>query len=228
MYSHARSICGIKVLKNKSPILKEHIKNTEAPSLYGHQVWKSSFLLMEYLSENPLVDNQRVMDVGCGWGLLGIFCAKHFASDALLVDADHRVFPYVGFHQDLNEVSVQTSHTSFGDLAHKDFAEQDVVVGADICFWPELTTQLRSMFVRALEAGVKRIILADPGRKTFHQLADFFSTHYNATVVQRESRGRTKSMGYLLLIDGQGSEALKSDDLESPNFCSAISLLEAV
>lgn len=206
MSAHIRSIYGIKILKSKHKDLKNLQKATELPTLYGHQVWQSSFLLMEYLQQNPLQAQQRVMDIGCGWGLLGIFCAKHFASKALLVDADSNVFPYVNSHEQLNNVRVKTVRANFNEITATHLAHQDVIMGSDICFWPQLATQLRLLIGNAIKAGVKHIILADPGRETFLQLAEFCTHHYGATLHKRTVAGRTASKGYLLVIDNMSQQ----------------------
>ena len=57
---------------------------------------------MEYLAGHPLEQDQRLMEIGCGWGLLGIFCAKKLSVEALLTDGDEQVFPYVMTHARLN------------------------------------------------------------------------------------------------------------------------------
>lgn len=201
MSAHVRSIYGIKILKSKHKTLKILKKESEKPTLYGDQIWQSSFMLMEYLEQNPLASQQRVMDIGCGWGLLGIFCAKRFGSNALLVDADCNVFPYVNSHELLNDVHVRTIQATFDEVTPAHLAQQDVIIGSDICFWPELATQLRLLIGTAIKAHVKQIILADPGRQTFLHLAEFCKIHYGATLHTRIVAGRTKSKGYLLVIN---------------------------
>lgn len=42
--------------------------------LHGHWVWQSSYLIMGYLHKHPLESGQRIMDIGCGWGLLDLLC----------------------------------------------------------------------------------------------------------------------------------------------------------
>jgi predicted nicotinamide N-methyase len=156
---------------------------------------------MEYLAQHPLPNRQRIMDIGCGWGLLGIFCAKHFDGDIVSVDADSGVFPYLRSHEALNEVSVRTSESTFEQLRHADFADQDMIVGADICFWPSMVKELKSLIARAMAAGVKKIILADPGRTTFLQLAEFCKENYITSLEPWQSRQQTTSKGMLLIID---------------------------
>lgn len=199
--SHVRSIHGIRILKHKHQVIKRLQKEEPRPSLYGDQVWHSSFLIMEYLKHHPLPNRHRVMDIGCGWGLLGIYCAKHFGSEILSVDADSGVFPYVRSHEALNEVSVKTEQATFEQLKLDDFTRQDMIVGADICFWPSMVRELKLLIAKAMRAGVKKIILADPGRSTFLQLADHCRENYIARVEPWQSQEQTTSKGMLLIIE---------------------------
>jgi len=89
---------------------------------------------MDYLERHPLEQDQRLMEIGCGWGLLGIFCAKQFAVDALLTDADEQVFAYVMTHAHLNQVSVRTELVRFEGITHRLLRECDILLGADIGF----------------------------------------------------------------------------------------------
>ena len=43
---------------------------------------------MDYLGCQGLPEGVKVLEVGCGWGLAGIFCAKHFRAVVTGVDAD--------------------------------------------------------------------------------------------------------------------------------------------
>lgn len=117
------------------------------------------------------------------------------------MDADSGVFPYVRSHESLNDVSVRTETATFNELTHADFAAQDLIVGADICFWPSMVKELKSLIARAILAGVKKIILADPGRTTFLQLAKYCEENYITRLEPWQSQEQTTSKGMLLIID---------------------------
>lgn len=202
MSSQVRDVYGIKVLKNKNPIVKSLRRQTGEPTLYGDQIWQSSYMLMDFLqSHGGLGSQEHVMDIGCGWGLLGIFCAKQYQAYVTSVDADSNVFPYVESHQELNAVYVKTLQAKFGDINQQQLIGQDVVMGADICFWPELTTQLRQLIHMSMDSGVRKVLIADPGRHTFHQLADYCSYNFSTKLHKWRLPGRTKFVGYVLEIN---------------------------
>ncbi len=47
------------------------------------------------------------MEVGCGWGLLSIYCAKNFQAQLTGVDADKNVFPFLKLHAKANGVKIK-------------------------------------------------------------------------------------------------------------------------
>jgi len=171
------------------------------PSLYGTRVWQSSFWLIDYLANNPIAPDRRVVEVGCGWGLVGIYCAKAFAARVLLTDADDQIFPYVMAHAQLNGVSVETERAAFDAIADDHLQGCDVLLGGDICFWPQLGSQLRRLLERAAGFGVGRIVLADPGRTTFMRMAESCQRTLGAQLIEWRATTRAGATGHLLVLD---------------------------
>ncbi len=198
---HVKVAHGVQVLKPQHLIIRSLNKAGPLPKLYGARVWQSTYLLMDYLARHPLRVDQRVLEIGCGWGLLGIFCAMRAATKVLLTDADERVFPYVLAHARLNRVSVQTKHVALERITDRSLREHDILVGADVCFWPELGTALRHLIARALSLGIRKILLADPGRVTFMDLADHCQCHYGAHVVSCQASTKAGSDGHILIVE---------------------------
>ena len=140
--------------------------------LHGNKVWSSSYVLMDFLRQRPLVSGTRVLDLGCGWGIVSCFMARTFGAEVTGVDADSGVQAFFELHARHNAVSPSFLCQRFEQLYAKLLAQFDVIVGADICFWDEAAAPLMKLMDRAVEAGVKQIVVADPGRPPFWQLAD--------------------------------------------------------
>jgi predicted nicotinamide N-methyase len=198
--AHVRSTHGIQILKPTHPVIRSLDKRDPGPSLHGTRIWQSTFMLMDYLEGHPPDQNRHIMEIGCGWGLLGIFCAKRFSVEVLLTDADAEVFPYVAAHAQLNRVCVQTAQVRFAGITDRRLATHDLLLGGDICFWPELGAQLRRLIERALSLGVKEVILADPGRRSFMRLATYCQRYLAASLIPWQMANRSKSSGYLLIV----------------------------
>ncbi|NIR16386.1 MAG: methyltransferase, partial [Desulfobacterales bacterium] len=67
---------GLRVLLSHHPEVRK-LKRDNIPSHHGNKFWTSSWLLMDYFKRRGLPKRSHVMDVGCGWGLAGIYCAKN-------------------------------------------------------------------------------------------------------------------------------------------------------
>lgn len=197
---NVKSVHGILVLKHKHRTLKQLRRLKAQPTLHGDQVWRSSFIVMDYLEKYPLPEGQHVLDIGCGWGLLGIYCAKNHGSQVHMIDADQNVLPYIRAHTTLNDVNPVIEVARFEDLSEQHFEGKDVLFGCDICFWPELATQLQKVIDKALASNVKKIIIADPGRDTFRKLAYYCKNHYGARVIPGKITRGIRS-GYMLVIE---------------------------
>ncbi len=170
------------------------------PEIHGHKFWNSSFLIMNHLKRNPIPRRSRVMEIGCGWGLLGIYCARQFDARVTGTDADRNVFPFLDLHAETNGVRVATERRRFEQLTVERLKEVDVLLGADICFWDELTPVLFNLIRRALKAGVKQIIIGDPSRSPFTALVKRCDALDDVTVLARSLTRPVRASGELLIV----------------------------
>lgn len=129
---------------------------------------------MDFLSRRGLPSRARVMELGCGWGLLGMYCAKRFQARVTCVDIDPDVFPFLELHAEVNNVKIATMKGAIGGLNRNHLRRIDAIVGADICFWDNMVLALKRLINRALKSGVKTICIADPGRSTFQELEAYY------------------------------------------------------
>ena len=190
------------ILKPTHKEIKRLKAEAHYPSIHGHKVWNSSFLVMDYLSRNKPSKNSTLMDLGCGWGLLGIYAAKKLNTKVIGVDADADVFPYLELHAELNGVSIKTKKRYFEKLTKSDFDGIETVVGADICFWDKLAPVLYKMMKRAIKSGTKKIIIADPGRDPFYQLVAMCEDEklFKCKVVEKTTTKPTEACADLLIV----------------------------
>jgi len=196
--THIRAY-GIRVLLSRHPKVRK-IKRLNTPSLHGNKNWASSWLLMDYFERWRVPEEARVMDVGCGWGLSGIYCAKRHGASVTGVDIDSRVFPYLRLHADINKVKIAALHKGFNGLRRCHLKDFDVMIGADICFWETMVDPLKRLILRALRSGVQRVLIADPGRPTFEQIGEYFVSKRKAEVFDWTTKRPRRIRGRLLKI----------------------------
>ncbi|GAA4362285.1 class I SAM-dependent methyltransferase [Kangiella marina] len=176
---HIFQAYGILLLENNHRFVKK-LKQHYTPSIHGHKTWNSSFLLMDYFLHNETLEyEQTIMELGCGWGPASIFCAQHATAKVTGVDRDDEVFPFLEVQSALNEVEVKTQKASFEKLTKKDLADYDMLIGADICFWDKLTKIHFNLIKRAFQAGVREVVIADPGREPFYELAELCLDYFD-------------------------------------------------
>ncbi len=178
------------------------IKRTDAqPSIHGNKLWKSSFLMIDYLKKNPPEHCRTVMDAGCGWGMGGVFCAKRFKADVISVDADKDVFPYLHANAAANGVEVTTRQSTFQKITTKQLKDIDLLIAADVCFWDELVDPVYNLIKRAVKAGVKKIVIADPERSPFFEVAHRCEDKFCAEIVEWRTKKPVEASGALLVLE---------------------------
>ncbi len=199
--SGSRTAFGVKILNSNHKDIRKIKREGHVAELHGNKFWNSSFLVMDYLKKHPPKKRTRVLEIGCGWGLLGIFCAKHFDARVTGIDADKHVLPFMQLHADINKVSVNCIKSSFQQLTVDKLKGYDLILGADICYWDEMTNILYNLIARSKKAGVKQVIIADPCRQPFTDLSERIMQKYDDVEVEEKWIKRpVHASGEILII----------------------------
>jgi|TARA_R100000005_G_scaffold96203_1_gene81401 predicted nicotinamide N-methyase len=183
------------------PAIRRVRRRGNLPSIHGNKLWKSSCLLLDYLQKHPPAHAARVLDVGCGWGIAGIWCASRLGSDVTSLDADPEVFPYLEAVAALNGVSTRHQVKRFEQISTRELARYDLLLAADVCFWDELVRPVTNLVNRAVKAGVKTIVIADPERSTFLDMAQSCVDRHCAELLPWRCRGSVEARGALMVIE---------------------------
>ena len=177
---HTRDAFGLAILKNSHPDIRRLKGTVNNAQFHGNKFWNSTLIMMDYLQEYPPEKEINILEVGCGWGIAGIFCAQKFNAQVIGLDADDSVFPFLELHADINKVEVNTVQMRIEEVTEDQLAAFDMIIGADICFWDSLMDEVAAFIERALDAGVPRVLLTDPGRPNFRALAESVCQHEQA------------------------------------------------
>lgn len=183
------------------PAIRKVRRAGAEPSIHGNKLWKSSALLIDYLQKHPPEHRAKVLDVGCGWGVAGIWCAKTFGSHVTALDADPDVFPFLQVAAKLNQVEITPLVSQFEELSIEKLSEYDMLIGADICFWDELADPVTNMVDRAVTAGVKHILIADPEREPFHNMAQRCVDRHLADLIEWQASSPVTARGAIMIIE---------------------------
>lgn len=196
-----RRAFGLKILNANHKEIRRLKREGHQAELHGNKFWNSSFLIMDYLKKNPLKKKTRVLEIGCGWGLLGLYCAKNFGCKVTGIDADGNVLPFLQLHADINGVKMTGEKKTFQRLTVDYLNAYDLILGADICYWDDMTGILANLIARSKRAGVRQVLIADPCRPPFTDLAELCSKKYEQVELKETSLSRpVKASGEILIV----------------------------
>jgi len=197
-----RRAFGLKILNANHKDIRRLKREGHQAELHGNKFWNSSFLIMDYLKKNPLKKKTRVLEIGCGWGLLGLYCTKTFGCKVTGIDADRNVLSYLQLHADINGVKITAEKKSFQQLTVDYLGNFDLILGADICYWDEMTNILANLIARSKRAGVKQVMIADPCRPPFTDLAELCSNKYEQVILKESFLSRPVNASGEILVVG--------------------------
>jgi predicted nicotinamide N-methyase len=200
--SKIRSHRGTRVYMGSHPALRAHMRGVNRPKHFGDRVWGSALQLIEQLEHTSV---RTVLDIGCGWGLLGIHLARTIGAEVTCTDLDECLENIVQAHAKLNEVSIKFCAVGFDELVKTDLVH-DLIVGSDICFSEEVVGQLKVLVDHAFNCGAGEIMIADIGRPDFKDLVKHCEEKYITKLERVEGVEKSKPC-LILSIDLRASRA---------------------
>lgn len=145
-------------------------------------------------------DAKTILDLACGWGLPGIFCAKVFNASVTWIDGDEEVYPYLELLAEKNGVPANFMKMDINKVGRSILRDIDVVIASDICFCDTMIDPLRRFINRARSASVSHIFISDPGRWPFDDLAKLFINYDGTELVEWRVTDPVNTKGKILKI----------------------------
>lgn len=142
----------------EGPLSHDEAQAVQAEPAYWSFCWASGQVLGQYLLDHPdVVAGKRVIDVGCGSGVVAIAAALAGARDVVACDLDEGALAAVAANAVLNGVTV----TLCRDWQRRD-GQFDVITAADVLYDPD-NLSLPTAFANA----APRVLLADSRVRDF-------------------------------------------------------------
>jgi predicted nicotinamide N-methyase len=201
--AHGINHHGIALLRAADPRVRRIRRSLPKASAHGNKIWRSSLAIMDYCIDNPLPTRSRVLDIGCGWGAVAVHLAKHFDADVTALDIDPRVEPLVKLHCDINNCDVNFSTRDLATLNSDEINSYHAIIGADICFWDAIVEPLFNMIARSSGPKPPTILIADPGRPPFWELAERCVEEFDAEIISRNSYTPRRTQTFFLRLENE-------------------------
>lgn len=194
------SLFDTSIFSPEHPAIKAIARLQDEPSIHGDKVWEASYVMMDFLQQFPVENASRILEIGCGWGVLTSYLAQHYSGQVTGLDADTSVKPYFDFHANQNNVSPLFINGTMKSMTQKKLADYDVIIGGDICFWDSLKRDWQNLIRRAFKAGVSEIYIVDPGRPPFWDLVEYSEKRFAGEIWSHEVKQPHAIEQYVLEI----------------------------
>ena len=133
-----------------------------ASAPYWAYPWPGGIALARYFLENgSIVAGKRVLDLGCGGGLVGIAAAQAGAAAVYAADTDPLARLAASLNAQANGVSVSVFEE---DLSTLRLAEIDLAAAGDV-FYARPAARRMIGYLRACRTAGIEVLVGDPGRR---------------------------------------------------------------
>ena len=110
---------------------------------YWAFAWAGGRVLAQYIVDHPqAVAGKRVLDFGCGSGLVGIAAAKAGASEVWVADLDSHALLAAKANAELNDVTVQLVDSDVG------WPDVDLLLASDVLYDISSSHDLRNLMLQ--------------------------------------------------------------------------------
>ncbi len=131
----------------------------ETPPYWAYH-WAGGTVLARYLLDHPeAVRGKRVIDLGCGSGIVGIAAMQAGAEAVTAIDIDPNALAATEVNAQANGVAITAR---IGELQSP--PQADLILGGDVFYDQALAEQMIALFTACVASGIESLV-GDMGRK---------------------------------------------------------------
>ncbi|MEI9903132.1 MAG: 50S ribosomal protein L11 methyltransferase [Asticcacaulis sp.] len=131
----------------------------DGPPPYWAYGWAGGTVLARHILDHPeTVRGRRVLDIGCGSGVVAIAAALSGAGSVTACDSDDCALEATRLNAEANRVTITVKESDLSAMP-----DVDLVVGGDVFYSAEVAGRMTAFFERCVAAGIK-VLIGDPYR----------------------------------------------------------------
>jgi predicted nicotinamide N-methyase len=177
--------------------IEEHI-DAESPlrdfPLWA-KVWEASWVLADFLAGLPADPGKRIIEIGCGLGLVGVVAAS-FGHKVVMTEHNPEALQFARANAELN-------HCSDVEIIDLDwncpslYGRFDYIVGSEIVYHQKDFDPLKNLFERLLKPDGE-VVLCEGVRRTSLDFFKEMQRHFDLQARQKSIRSPEKTILVIL------------------------------
>jgi predicted nicotinamide N-methyase len=145
------------------PLVREAVARGDLDPSYWARLWPMALVSAGWALRSAIIGpGVRVLEIGCGLGLVGIAAARRGA-DVLMTDLDERGVALARRNAERNGAAARVERFDWRDHPPPAWAF-DVVLGSDVLYRPAAHVEIATLATRLAARAPCVLVLADPNR----------------------------------------------------------------
>jgi 2-polyprenyl-3-methyl-5-hydroxy-6-metoxy-1,4-benzoquinol methylase len=159
------------------------------------KVWEASWVLADFLAGMPVEPEKRLLEIGCGLGLVGVVAAS-FGHKVIMTEHNPEAIEFARANAEMNHcedmeiIDLDWNSPSF----HGRF---DTIVGSEVVYHEKDFEPLRHLFERLLKPEGE-VILCEGIRRTSLDFFKEMQRHFDLKAQQKSIRSPEKTVLVIL------------------------------
>jgi 16S rRNA G1207 methylase RsmC len=158
-------------------------------------VWEASWVLADFLAGMPVEPEKRLLEIGCGLGLVGVVAAS-FGHKVIMTEHNPEAIEFARANAEMNHcedmeiIDLDWNSPSF-------YGRFDTLVGSEVVYHEKDFEPLRRLFERLLKPEGE-VILCEGIRRTSLEFFKQMQRHFDLKAQQKSIRSPEKTVLVIL------------------------------